>query len=777
MDQQNLFNGHSIFNKRKINVNSNNLIQEHNSNSNSKKPMIYILTFVRSGSTLLKAMMNNHQQIFAPAELHLLPFDTLSDAKQQFKGTILGRGVYEAAASLIGSKNEAKKIVREFERNNTPISEVYQWFQSHLDGKYMVDKSPSYLMNLNILKRAENMGAAQGTKPIYIVLKRHPFDLFDSVVDNQFDDLFTTLNKNYNEVAHGEVEAGNSDFFTPYVETPENPCRSALEIAEGSYINTMKNAMLFLENIPQERRIELSYEQLVSNGEHELNRLCEFLHLPFDENMLTPHQSVNGQSTSKERVRDPNFHKHTSVSTNMKMKWKNKEEFWNSQVLCRATVELSNRLGYELPNAYRSALTPAQEIFYKENNIETSLLLEMKYDLSIDDQQFNVEQLNKSVVRLAQMHPALRSHIQKKEDKYFQYFETELIDSPISYYDLSNDEQSAQIAQIATMKSQAKATFSSLSKTLFKILMFKTSEHHYHIVYLFHHFIVDGWAIQLFHKKLWQQYFMWPEKLAHKPKLSMDTATEIFFLKENYALEQSKMQWQPFMSAKGDWSKQLLANKALNTVSSLKEQRGQLEIEGQASKYNFHQIAMALYHTIGELDNTSVPVLAHRFNRRKLSEKYNFEDQLGWIAGDAPIDIDLTHSAIDSLKAFKEKIKAQNLKGTNYDWLYLKDEVPALHSVCPVRLNYYPMRDFNVVAGVEFSDVEITLHQDQASLRDYIIDFIVRDYKSHCAIYVRYSSAIISKQEIKSFINTWVNNFEALGTADNYTMVLEELTE
>ena len=88
-------------------LDNHNKTQENNVTNN--KPMIYILTFVRSGSTLLKSMMNNHPQIFAPAELHLLPFENLTDARQQLKGTIVGRGVSEAVASLLGSKIEAKK--------------------------------------------------------------------------------------------------------------------------------------------------------------------------------------------------------------------------------------------------------------------------------------------------------------------------------------------------------------------------------------------------------------------------------------------------------------------------------------------------------------------------------------------------------------------------------------------------------------------------------------------------------------------------------------------
>ncbi len=752
-------------------MNLSNQTKEHN----RKKPMIYILTFVRSGSTLLKAMMNNHQKIFAPAELHLLPFDNLNDAKQQFKGTILGRGVYEAAASLLGSKAEAKKVFKDFERNNTPSTEIYQWFQDNLDDQYMVDKSPSYLMNLDILQRAEQMGAERGCEPIYIFLKRHPFDLFDSVIDNQFDELFTTLNHNYHEVQNGEVETDNSDFFTPYVKTPENPCHTALEIAEGSYINTMKNAMLFLDTIPQERFIELSYEELVSRPEQELTRLCDFLHLPFDENMLTPHQAVNGQATCKERVRDPNFHKHENVNTSMKMKWKKNEEHWNQQVLSSATIELSNHLGYQLPNAYRSALTPAQAVFCKENHEQTSLLLEMHYDLVFDEDKFALETLDQSMTHLAKIHPALRSHLQKQDGQYFQYFEKELTANPIIFHDISNDNQAAQVARIATFKSQAKSMISSSTSTLlFRVLVCKTAQNHYHVVYMFHHLIVDGWAIQLFHKKLWQQYFMWPEKLIHKRKLSMDTATEMFFLKENYDFQRCKARWQPLLSRAGEWSRRLLANKALNTVSTLKEQCAQVSIEAARPSYNFHPITMALYHTIGELDNTSEPVLVHRFDRRKLTKKYNFADQLGWIAGDAPISVNLASSKDEAVKELKQKLNDHPLKGTSYDWLYLQDELPALHAAFPVRLNYYPMRDVNVLTGAEFTDVEITLHQDESAQRDYMIDFIVRDYKSHCIIYVRYSSAIISQQEITSLLNKWMANFEALGMADKYTLTLEE---
>ncbi len=73
----------------------------------NQKPIVFIICNVRSGSTLLSAILSKHPKVFAPPELNLWPFTDLQDAKLQFAHTSLYQGIEETLKLLFKSEKMA----------------------------------------------------------------------------------------------------------------------------------------------------------------------------------------------------------------------------------------------------------------------------------------------------------------------------------------------------------------------------------------------------------------------------------------------------------------------------------------------------------------------------------------------------------------------------------------------------------------------------------------------------------------------------------------------
>ena len=68
------------------------------------------------------------------------------------------------------SAQQSIDLVSRWEREAMPISEVYRYIQSHSSGRLLVDKSPSYGMNLTVLEQLEGM--FEELRIIHLI--RHP---------------------------------------------------------------------------------------------------------------------------------------------------------------------------------------------------------------------------------------------------------------------------------------------------------------------------------------------------------------------------------------------------------------------------------------------------------------------------------------------------------------------------------------------------------------------------------------------------------------------------
>jgi amino acid adenylation domain-containing protein len=276
---------------------------------------VFILSPFRSGTTLFRVMLAGHPGLFAPPELELLAFATMGERARVYGGRNsfalegLLRAVMDARSC---DAEEARAWVAGFEAEDLPVQSFYRLLQEESGGRLLVDKTPSYPLDLDTLRRAEEMFA----EPLYIHLTRHPRATIDSYVEAHMDRVY--------------------DFPYP-----------AEEQAELVWLLSHRNIVDFLEEIPAERVHRLAFEELVKSPADQVEAVCRFLGVPFEPAMLDPYQGrrmTDGIHSESRMMGDPKFHRHKGIEAKVADRWKEAAGALRSE-----TLELAARLGYEKP--------------------------------------------------------------------------------------------------------------------------------------------------------------------------------------------------------------------------------------------------------------------------------------------------------------------------------------------------------------------------------------------------------------------------------------------
>ena len=279
-------------------------------------PAAFILSSPRSGSTLLRVMLAGHPSLSSPPELHLLPFDTMTQRETELGVSQLGEGLKRAYMALKGvSADQSQELVSELIERNADIREVYQQLQQLAGDRLLVDKSPTYASNYETLTKAETI--FDGAK--YIHLVRHPYSVIESFTRMRMDKL---------------VGSSESD-----------PHR----LAESIWRESNQNILDFAKEIDPERYHLVYYEDLVSKPQEVLTDICNFLEIPFDEAVLTPYQGdrmTDGVNETAMSLGDPNFHKHRQIDAQLAEAWRKIELPSRLDVYSQ---QLAKQLQYELP--------------------------------------------------------------------------------------------------------------------------------------------------------------------------------------------------------------------------------------------------------------------------------------------------------------------------------------------------------------------------------------------------------------------------------------------
>src|SRR5262249_17460928 len=121
--------------------------------AHKNKPAIFLLSCPRAGSTIFRVMLAGHPGLFCPPELYLRPFETVREWDQSVGcGDVLAwnrQGLEWAFGELLGVEPEASRAhIRTLIERNEPIYRVYRQLQELAGERVLVDKSPTYALDL-----------------------------------------------------------------------------------------------------------------------------------------------------------------------------------------------------------------------------------------------------------------------------------------------------------------------------------------------------------------------------------------------------------------------------------------------------------------------------------------------------------------------------------------------------------------------------------------------------------------------------------------------------
>ncbi len=282
----------------------------------SDRPMIFVLSPPRSGSTLLRVMLAGHPQLFAPQELYLGCFSSIAAHGRHLGGTALDMGVIATTAELLSQTGAWNHYVR-WKQDATPTAEVYSFFNDRLGGRTLVDKSPLFFPPQVVIRRLARLFP----RARFLHLVRHPVACIGSYVRERFHAIF-----------------------------PETSGIDPYDAGEWVWTRVQQGILEALADLESWRVHRLHFEDLATDPERVLRRLCPSLGVPFDAALLTPysgHRMVAGGF----QVGDPNFVRHGSIRAD-------KAEAFRDEALPRPlapeTVAVAERLGYP-PETSRAA--------------------------------------------------------------------------------------------------------------------------------------------------------------------------------------------------------------------------------------------------------------------------------------------------------------------------------------------------------------------------------------------------------------------------------------
>ncbi len=467
------------------------------------KRAVFLLSPPRSGSTLLRVMLAGNPGLFSPPELDLLSFNTMGERYRFFKEQNLPLWL-EATTQALKEINrlsieEAEQAMREIETRDTTVKDFYHLLQKGLNQRLLVDKTPSYALDPAILQRAEE----DFDQPLYIHLLRHPYAMIYSFIEAKLDKNFFKYKHRFNRQ----------------------------QLAELIWLNSHKNILDFLQRIPGERHILLRFEDLLFRPETEIRRLCDFLGLPFSEDMLKPYQGqkmTDGLKDSSQMVGDFKFYLHQNINNTVADKWR---KFHKEDFLCPETEELSACFNYQTQTETTASVFSAEltriESVPRQTHMPLSFAQQRLWfidQLEPGNTQYNVpgairihgavdsRLFEQSLNILIDRHEILRTTFHTVEGQGMQKIHGDFHCS-LKVHDL-------RTLPRAEAEEKARGLVGTLSRVKFKLDtlplfhtgLIRLTDSESILVLVAHHIITDGWSNGIFIHELSRNYDLLLEK-------------------------------------------------------------------------------------------------------------------------------------------------------------------------------------------------------------------------------------------------------------------------
>ncbi|CAD5967352.1 Dimodular nonribosomal peptide synthase [Planktothrix agardhii] len=466
-------------------------VDDERDDNSKNPPAIFILSPYRSGSTLLRVILGGNPQLFAPPELELLGFNTLGERKAQFSGryNFWMEGTIRTIMEIKGcNAEEAIAIMEELEDKNLTSKQFYRLLQEWLGDKILIDKTPSYSLDLETLRRA----GRNFHNPLYIHLVRHPLATMRSYEEARVEQTF------------------------PY----EHPFKRR-ELAELVWLISHQNILEFLQQVSPQRQYQVKFEDIVKQPQKTIESLCQFLGVEFNPDMLQPYKEkkqrmTDGIYAESRMIGDVKFHQHQSINPDTVDQWK---DYYNSDFLGNVTWQLAESFKYpnnnhNIPQISRENPTESQTFPVSFAQQRLWILAQLEPDSPFYNMfkavhlqgRINLEILERSLNEIIDRHEILRTNFQEVEATPVQVIapHATLKISVIDLQGLSEQEQSEQLQLFAT--EDQLQPFDLTTGILLRVTFVQLKSESSALLLTMHHIISDGWSMGVLIKELSSLY-------------------------------------------------------------------------------------------------------------------------------------------------------------------------------------------------------------------------------------------------------------------------------
>lgn len=445
---------------------------------------VFVLSPPRSGSTLLRVLLGGHPQLFSPPELELLGFDSLGQRRQVCSGrdAFWLEGTQRALMEALQvDADTAKRLMAEREDADQPVSAFYGELQGWLGGRLLVDKSPSYALDLETLRRAETWFEA----PLYLHLHRHPYGMISSFEEARLNQIFFRYPHNY-------------------------PVR---RLAELIWLHSHQTIQTFLADIPPERQMAISFEHITQAPEASVKQLCAFIGIDYDPNMLDLYSEqgqqarmTDGPYRESKMLGDTKFLGHKRIDPTVADRWRG---LYRSDFLGEASWTMAQRLGYPrtapggrlniepvMPRPADWPLSFAQQRMWFLDQLEAAgAAYNMPVALQLDG-HLRAPALASSLQALCQRHEGLRSQfVDVAGEPRVRLLETlpGLVEVDLS--GLTAEARAAELQQ--RLRADAETPFNLAQGPLIRATLVCLEAECHALLLNMHHIVSDGWSMGL----------------------------------------------------------------------------------------------------------------------------------------------------------------------------------------------------------------------------------------------------------------------------------------
>ena len=237
--------------------------------------LIFLISLPRSGSTLLQKMLEVNPEICSISEPWLLlPLANMNNCEMivsQYWQSYCSIGISGLINKLPEGNEDYNKCINEF------VNKIYQKLTKASCATYFLDKTPRYFLILPFIKEV-----FPNAKIIFLV--RHPLDVYSSILK--------TWHRNY-----------------------INPTLM------NNYIDVMKGPKLMakgMESYSDTAHI-IKYENLITDSENVLRKLCSYLEINFKKEMLTDYKKSEFSGSMGDTV---GLNKYDNISSESIQSWK-----------------------------------------------------------------------------------------------------------------------------------------------------------------------------------------------------------------------------------------------------------------------------------------------------------------------------------------------------------------------------------------------------------------------------------------------------------------------